>query len=279
MAESNIKANAQNGDKPIADNRRVRYFIGRLASQRTWLNVGLQDTTQRFRSLTLDYDENGDDFVIDELFPRSSKSQLEVGQILRIVAQVDGGRMSFVTHVRQCDVDENGPSYRCSLPADVRILQRREAHRVIVGLRTSIPVEIHAETGFALKPLVGHLFDISMGGMCISFDRYVDSIRTLAEEHANVKARVKLPNGERFEAKLDFTHTNDRDIPASCKVGAQFGELQPEQIRELTKFVMQCERDSARRQRELALEAQARNNEAPATPGAERPPRRSDRAR
>ena len=38
--------------------------IGRLASQCTWLNVGLQDTTERFRSLTLDYDENGDDFVI-----------------------------------------------------------------------------------------------------------------------------------------------------------------------------------------------------------------------
>lgn len=224
----------------ITASHEIRSLLGRLIKERVPITVMLPGREGFFSSVLLELDRDSNTLVADELLPARGHASMLPGIELRVLCRLDGIELRFRSKVLAVSAAQPGATYRLSVPEGLDYLQRRQVFRVPVSPALAIPVEL-GSNGTRLK---GTLVDISHTGLRVALrgQRELPPAELLS-------CQVGLPPGS-ISAEVEPRHSEpDRRGLGMVYVGLRFIELSREQLRLISRFTANMQRDQLRARR------------------------------
>jgi c-di-GMP-binding flagellar brake protein YcgR len=141
--------------------------LKQLRDQRMDLTLRLEGTNESYTCKILDVNDN--DFLIEDISPRSGIQVLRVAPKFSISAR-DQGTYVYIeeTRVTKWDQERGIPFFHVAFPKQMLFQQRRRAARFRLPMRVSATGA--SITLFNSNTLVGRIIDISAGGCRAEFD-------------------------------------------------------------------------------------------------------------
>lgn len=231
-----VADNYQGKIEKISDPTRMAGLLQRALAERALLAVDLPDSTEAYNSALLEVHPEGGYLELDEFKPKPAQAPA-LGK-LHVSTRLNGVEISFVTRIESVDERDGIALYRVRYPTSLNYLQRRAHYRARVGVVRTIPVTLLLEDG---RRIVGHLRDISSGGIGVSFP--TDFPGSLADSRYAQDCSISLPTGETIDCLIEICFVNHSLWDNARIVGARFVRMGPQQQSAVARFVCAVDRE------------------------------------
>ncbi len=233
-----IAGNYQGKIEKISDPTRMSGLLQRAMESRVLLTVSAPNSTEAYNSALLEVRPERGYLELDEFKPKPERSQ-ELDK-LHVSTRLNGVEISFATRVESVGERDGIALYRVRYPTSLNYLQRRSHYRARVGFARTIPVTLYLEGG---QSVVGHLRDISVGGIGASFP--LDLPDSVADSRFAQDCSIALPTGETIKCLIDVCFINHSLQEDNARiVGARFVRLGPQELGTVARFVSAVDRES-----------------------------------
>lgn len=151
-------------ESPVIRSRReIKIIIDHLTRQRSKVAVSFAGIRQVYSSMMFDANSPENEFILDELLPKSGNILAREGTEFALRTSDRGIKIYFPNAgIASEGRDKKGFFYRVPLPRKIHYQQRRGAFRALVVQSLNLRAEFYLEG--QETPLVGALEDISAGG-------------------------------------------------------------------------------------------------------------------
>lgn len=216
-------------------------LLRRLQLARVLTRVQLNKKQTSYNSLVLNVDAANSLFYLDELSPLSAHQSVRKGIELKLIGQLQGVYIEFVTRVKRIENNGSIAMYQISFPDKLIYRQRRRHYRANVdetqNIRIAFPDNFQ-------KKIQGEIVDISASGVCSKLE-YVDS-KNLEARQAIHDATLRLPGSNYLT--LDMEVCNIRHFPEKgySLVGTRFIDIEPKQQNHVDRIVAMLDRSQRR---------------------------------
>lgn len=232
-----VAGNYQGKIEKISDPVRMTGLLLRALEDRALLAVNLPGSAEAYNSALLEVRPEKGYLELDEFKPKPEPSQA-LGK-LHVSTRLNGVEISFITRVESVGERDGIALYRVRYPTSLNYLQRRSHYRARVGFARTIPVTLYLEDG---QRVVGHLRDISVGGIGVSFPP--DLPDSVADSRFAQDCSIALPTGETIKCLIEVCFINHSLQEENARiVGARFVRLGPQELGTVARFVCAVDRE------------------------------------
>jgi c-di-GMP-binding flagellar brake protein YcgR len=226
----------------IASRREIVSLLRQIGEKNALVRMLVQGEHDVCVTSILDIDAAAGTMLVDCSINREQNLRILAQKRIRIETTLDKIRIVFVAENIVSAVYEGRPALRCSIPATLVRLQRREYYRMEMPLtspvRVSIPVL--SEAGASVESFT--LADISVGGLAI-LDHRLMLGTTLGQKMTG--CNLMLPDGP-VSATLVVRNATDLTLlnGKSCRrLGCQFVDLSRANLALVQRFITKLERE------------------------------------
>ena len=195
------------------------------------------------QSMILSIDPQSGLMEIDEFFPKGVSCV--PGQRITVGVRAEEGRsMQVNTFVLARQLEGGGRRYTVRLPEQVKTHQRREAYRLSVavggaGSRTLVNIS-DADSG---RRFLARITDLSTSGVGLQIE---GDTRDVIPVGATVSSKIGL-DGLSLDCCLDIRRSSVNDeLEPVTELGGEFVDLNAVQQRDLTRYIMESQRQQQR---------------------------------
>lgn len=228
----------------IASPREIVSLLRQVGEKNALVRMLVQGEHDVCVTSILDIDARAGTMLIDCSVNRDQNVRILAQQRLRIETTLDNIRIVFVVTGITSALYENRPALRCSIPATLVRLQRREYYRMAMPVtspvRVAIPVPAEAAARAAIESFT--LADISVGGLAV-----LDHKRVLGTTigHKMIGCNLTLPDGL---VSMTLTVRNTVELAllngkTSHRLGCEFIDLSRASLAHIQRYITKLERD------------------------------------
>jgi c-di-GMP-binding flagellar brake protein YcgR len=232
----------------IASPREIMSLLRQIGEKNALVRMLVQGERDVCVTSILDIDARAGTMLLDCSINRDQNVRILAQQQLRIETSLDNIRIVFVVAGLASALYEGRPALRCSIPATLVRLQRREYYRMAVPLtspvRVAIPLPAEAAARAAADSAASSftLADISVGGLSI-----IDHKRMLgtAIGHKIAGCNLTLPDGI-VSMTLAVRNTVELALlngKTSHRLGCEFIDLSRASLAHIQRYITKLERE------------------------------------
>jgi c-di-GMP-binding flagellar brake protein YcgR len=189
------------------------------------------------------YPEHGF-IVLDELNPRTGHDTLLARGELTAVGRLEGVSVKLTARLLEARSKDGVAFYKCTFPAQIYYVQRRESHRVsLVGLPAPFRAQLYRAGGE--RPVTGTVGDLSAEGVGLLLDGDVP----LRPGETLSGCRIRLPQGGDVSCDLEIRFAAYLPARQQTRVGARLLNVDKFSRHRIEATIARLERDLARRKR------------------------------
>jgi c-di-GMP-binding flagellar brake protein YcgR len=228
----------------IASPREIVSLLRQIGEKNALVRMLVQGEHDVCVTSILDIDARAGTMLIECSVNRDQNVRILAQQRVRIETTLDNIRIVFVVTGITSALYDNRPALRCSIPATLVRLQRREYYRMAMPItspvRVAIPVPAQAPARAAIESFT--LADISVGGLAIlDHKRVLDT--TIG--HKMIGCNLTLPDGL---VNMTLTVRNTVELALlngkiSHRLGCEFIDLSRASLAHIQRYITKLERD------------------------------------
>lgn len=226
----------------ISSRREITSLLRQIGEKNSLVRMLVQGEQDVCVTSILDLDAAGGTMIVDCSINREQNLRILATKRLRFETTLDKIRIVFVAENVASTTFEDRPALRCSIPASLVRLQRREYYRMETPLaspvRVTIPVAFEASSG--LEPFT--LSDISVGGLAL-LDHKLILDNTIGAKL--VGCSLALPDGAVMTTlvvrnSIELTLLNNK----MCRrIGCEFVDLSRASLASVQRYITKLERE------------------------------------
>jgi len=228
----------------IASRREIVSLLRQIGEKNALVRMLVQGERDVCVTSILDVDDRAGTMLIDCSVNRDQNLRILAQQRLRIETSLDNIRIVFIATNVASALYENRPALRCSIPATLVRLQRREYFRMAMPLTSPVRVTVPllAEATAAVATETFTLADISVGGLSI-----LDHKRVLGTSIGQrmIGCNLALPDGL-VSTTLAVRNTVDLALlnGKTCRrLGCEFVDLSRANLAHIQRYITKLERE------------------------------------
>lgn len=229
----------------IRGRRAITDILKRLVTSRASVHIVLAANQQRYLSSMLALGRKEQHFYLDELNSPGSTVVLQPQQRLRVIANLNGAIVNFVTEVHAVGEKDGIAWYRVHRPDVINYRQRRKAFRVPVDGRYSIIVAL----GEGEQNLICTLRDISAEGVALAVVGEAPPPVERLQRFSH--CTVQFPNRESIHCGLEVRNVRCNSGMHGYVIGGRFITEDKRSSDLLSKAITRFERYTIRQRRGL----------------------------
>ena len=228
----------------IASPREIVSLLRQVGEKNALVRMLVQGEHDVCVTSILDIDARAGTMLIDCSVNRDQNVRILAQQRLRIETTLDNIRIVFVVTGITSALYENRPALRCSIPATLVRLQRREYYLMAMPItspvRVAIPLPAEAAARAAIESFT--LADISVGGLSV-----LDHKRVLGTTtgHKMIGCNLTLPDGL-VSMTLAIRNTVELALlngKTSHRLGCEFIDLSRASLALIQRYITKLERE------------------------------------
>ena len=228
----------------IASPREIVSLLRQIGEKNALVRMLVQGERDVCVTSILDIDARAGTMLIDCSVNRDQNVRILAQQRLRIETTLDNIRIVFVVTGITSALYENRPALRCSIPATLVRLQRREYYRMAMPITSPVRVAIPLPAEAAARAIIESftLADISVGGLSV-----LDHKRVLGTTigHKMIGCNLTLPDGL-VSTTLAVRNTVELALlngKTSHRLGCEFIGLSRANLAHIQRYITKLERD------------------------------------
>ncbi len=233
-------AEALNADsKYLAGKADIVACLKQLRDRRLDLTVRVEDHKETYTCKILDVSD--DDFLIEDIIPRTGIQILRTAQQLRISARAEG-TFAYIesTRVTRWNQERGVPYFHVALPQGMLFQQRRRAARYRLPMRVS--ANGASITLFTDIPHLGRIIDISVGGCRAEFD--LPAPNAIANEALFKNCAITIPQLLEIHSEVVVRHCHENKKTHSLVCGLELTSMHVTDRRRLEQFIQNISRSA-----------------------------------
>lgn len=200
--------------------------------QRLPLNLRFHESNQAFTAKVLDV--HGNDLLLEDVQPREGLKVLRQRKPFSFAGRADGIYIySQENQVHKTASERSLPFFHVRLPTCLLYQQRRRAARFRLPLR--VATNGASITLFRGEPIVGHIIDISAGGVRAEFQGPISPMVDTDEEVPTIA--ITIPNLLELHSKGIIRHFNHSEEKQRLTCGVELTEMHVTDRRRLEQFI------------------------------------------
>lgn len=228
----------QSSPEPIREPKQVQALLRRLIEARSLVNLWHPDAAEGHISTLVGLKPVSGIYL--DAPPASAIASYRPGDRLQVRSRLDGTEVRFRTRLQLHSRYEGYPALLCEWPSELHHYERRLSFRVRVSGKNA---EVALELDDAAEGHRGRLVDLSVGG----FGALLDSSAHLNPGEV-LDCSVEL-QGQQLGAQAAVQSYEQVPGTRFWRLGARFVDLEPVQERQLSKLVLELERQAIQNSR------------------------------
>jgi c-di-GMP-binding flagellar brake protein YcgR len=193
-----------------------------------------------FFSAILSINPENEYILLDEINSRHGHELLQIHKKMNVVTKINGIEIRFSANLINTSHQDGAAIYKIEYPESIHYLQKRQNYRINIGLGINIPIKLKREDGI---PVYGHMINLSETGAGIDLDTPC-SIH-IGEILPHCELRISEDNI--IKCQLEIRYLNQNKSNHVQRIGGLFIGLDGSQQRELSKLVIELQRDLMKR--------------------------------
>ena len=227
-----------NGEK-ITSLRESARLLDKVRKQRSLIQVSIPGVPEIFFSFIIDINLDEQYILLDELNTRRGHELLLLHRKLNIHSKVNGIGVQFTTSLISARDEDGIPAYKIEYPKKVLYFQKRQNYRINLGLGVNIPIKLKRDDG---TPMYGKIFNLSETGAGIA----LEAPCTVQFSEILPYCEIRLSEDQEIICQLEIRYANTDSKESGHRLGGKFIGLSGEHQRELSKTVINLQRDMMR---------------------------------
>lgn len=221
----------------LRDKSEIFSLLKKITSRHALLNVSIAGNENIYGSALLETNKEENYLVMDELHPIDGNEKIELNKRITIQTQYQGAMVRFKDIVTDINKNSDGAYYKIPIPDSIDFKQRRNTHRVFVGVNETIPVNLITENNVIVN---AELRDISLGGV---------SLRINEPAHVNLTEGETIPScfisaseSKKIRSSIVLLHVDQPRKKGALRIGAAFTGMNNMDRRLLEQLIAELER-------------------------------------
>lgn len=216
----------------LTKSEEVARVIKVFRDQRLPLNLCFHESNEAFTAKVLDI--QGDDMLLEDVQPREGLRVLRQRKMFSLAGRADGIYIySQENQVHKTASERNLPFFHVRLPNCLLYQQRRRATRFRLPLR--VATNGASITLFRGEPIIGHIIDISAGGVRAEFQGPINPMVHTDEEVPTIA--ITIPNLLELHSQGFIRHFNHNEERQRLTCGVELTEMHVTDRRRLEQFI------------------------------------------
>ena len=221
----------------IRDSSEILSLIKKITKHHALINVSIAGIEDVYSSAILEINKEENYLVLDELHPIEGNDKLEINKKITLQTQYQGAMVKFKSIITAANQNDDGHYYKIPIPDSVDFKQRRNTHRVYVGIDETIPVCLINEEDVMFT---AELRDISLGGVSLRINE--PSHVSLPENEDIPACFIAASDTKKIKTSLVLLHVEKTREKGALKIGAAFTGMSNMDRRLLEQFIAELER-------------------------------------
>ncbi len=215
----------------------ISHLLKKVNARHSLLSLRIDSSDEFYGSTIIDINHKENYLVIDELYPLEGHKKIKLGTKLHFNTQYSGAFVNFSGTIEAIGENKKAAYYKIAMPDEVEYHQRRNTYRIATSVNEPIIVNLVNDEEVLIK---AELRDISHGGLCL---------RINAAPHIFLKSGDYIPTcliqvdkSRKILSSLNICHVDTIKETGLLRVGAEFGQMNKIDRRELEHFIATLER-------------------------------------
>ncbi len=216
-------------------------LLTRVFKSHQLLTVELETYEKQLSSLILEVNEEENYLVLDEFYPTPNGLIINPEDKVKFYTNLSGVEVDFISTIEAISENISEPYYKVPVPKIIKYHQHRKYLRVPVSIGNPLKVVFSDKKDIIIN---GEIRDLSAGGFSA---RLKSNEQPFSVGDIIPRCIIYMPKGVKIYCAVEIRQiflSTDNNTP---KIGVQFRDLEASDQREISKYVMQIDRDIIRR--------------------------------
>lgn len=227
-----------NSDDMIDDIDQIENALNKLQKQHTLFTAYINGKNHPCSSVLLETNREEQYLVIDEFCPKEINRKIAINDTVNISGSNAGVTINFSSKILAIAEQNDNPYYKIPFPQAIEYCQRRETHRVPVGITDPVKVVFVTEDNVLLH---GELRDISIGGFSARLNHSI--IEDFQPGDKLPKCILQMPKGSRIVSSVEIRRKFVNVGSGLPMMGVMFTNINKQDRRVLQQYIAKLERD------------------------------------
>ncbi len=225
-------------DDLVRDVDQIENILKKLLLQHTLFTAYVNGGAHPCSSLLLEMSQDKQYLVIDEFCPRNMNKDIRIKDRINISGSNAGVTINFSSQILDMAEQDGNPYYKIQFPKVIEYCQRRQSHRVPVGISDPVKVIFVTENNLMIN---GELRDVSLGGFSVRLNHSVSDDIQAGDELP--KCILQMPKGSRIVCSVEVRRNYTNAGSNMPMMGAMITDINKQDKRVLQQFIAKLERD------------------------------------
>ena len=211
-----------------------------VRTKHSLLQVSIPGVPEIFFSAILSVNPGEKFILLDELNSKQGHELLLIHKKLNVTTKINGIELRFSANLMMSYDKNDIAIYKLEYPESVIYQQKRESYRINIGLGINIPVKLKREDGI---PVYGNMINLSETGAGIA----LDSPCSVQMSEILPYCELRITEEQIIKCQLEIRYIKENNKDKLQHIGGQFIGISNTQQRELSKLVINLQRDLMKR--------------------------------